>query len=136
LLPALEGLTADVAKREEIEAKLNVIGDQCRLPAETELVLFRITQEALRNVEKHSHAAVAVVTVEFGETRVRITISDDGRGFRLSEGTGYLVHTGKLGLIGMRERAQLLDGTLAIDSEPGRGTTVVVDVPTQGQRAE
>jgi len=134
LLPALEGLTADVAKRNEIEARLDVVGDQRRLPAETELVLFRVTQEALRNVEKHSHAGVVEVTVEFRETAVKITVSDDGEGFRLSEGMDYLLHTGKLGLVGMRERAQLLGGTLAIESEPGRGTTVVVDVPTQEQR--
>jgi signal transduction histidine kinase len=134
LLPALEGLTADVAQQGELQAKLNVIGDRRRLPAETELGLFRITQEALRNAEKHSLAAVAEVTVDFGETRVRITISDNGEGFRLSEGPGHLVQMGKLGLIGMRERAQLLGGTLAIDSEPGRGTMVVVDVPTQGKR--
>jgi two-component system sensor histidine kinase DegS len=129
LLPALEGLTADLLKRIGMETELKVLGDQRRLSAETELVLFRITQEALRNVEKHSGASVVMVTVEFSEARVGITVSDNGIGFHLPETMGNLAHLGKLGLIGMQERAQLLGGTLAVQSDPGHGTAVVVDVP-------
>lgn len=61
----------------------------------------------------------------------RMTIDDDGCGFTAPRRTDDLVTTGKLGLIGMDERARGLGGTLAIHSEPGRGTTVVVDVPVQ-----
>jgi signal transduction histidine kinase len=129
LLPALEGLTSDLAERNGIEAKLEVRGERRRLSAETELTLFRIAQEALRNVEKHSLATVAQIRVEFGEARIRITIRDNGTGFRLSEERGRLVHDGKLGLAGMQERAQLLGGTLAMESAPGRGTKIVVEVP-------
>jgi len=114
---------------------LAVRGHQRRLASETELVLFRITQEALRNVKKHSRASTAVVTVEFSDTRIRITVSDNGKGFQLPEMTGNLAHMGKLGLIGMQERAQLLGGTLTLRSELGQGTTVVVDVPAQ-ERSE
>lgn len=67
--------------------------------------------------------------VEFGEGRVRITVDDNGQGFELPGRTGDLATTGKLGLIGMHERAHLLDGTLMVRSEPGKGTTVTVDVP-------
>ena len=66
--------------------------------------------------------------MEFGEGRVRITVDDNGQGFELPDRTGDLAATGKLGLIGMHERARLLDGTLLIESEPGRGTTVIADV--------
>lgn len=128
LLPALEGLTMDLAKRDGIEAKLEVAGRPRRLPAETELVLFRITQEALRNVEKHSEATRVTILVEFSET-IQITVSDDGRGFQQPEAIGSLAQVGRLGLIGMQERAQLLGGTFTVHSEPGQGTTIVVDVP-------
>jgi len=153
LLPALEGLTANLMEGDGIEAELKVCGDRRRLSPEAELVLFRIVQEALNNVRRHSQASRVVTTVEFGEGRarpelvlskacpepcrrvegqgrkVRITVDDNGRGFELPGRAGDLATAGKLGLIGMRERARLLDGTLTVRSEPGQGTTVTVDVP-------
>jgi signal transduction histidine kinase len=129
LLPALEGLTGDVLRRSGIETELKVLGNQRRLSAETELVLFRITQEALRNVEKHSGASAVTVTVDYGDTRVCITVSDNGIGFHLPEPMSNLAQLGKLGLVGMQERAELLGGTLAVQSEQDHGTTVVVNVP-------
>jgi signal transduction histidine kinase len=129
LLPALEGLMADVKEDDGIETELRVCGDRRRLPPEAELVLFRIVQEALSNVKRHSQASQVVTTVEFDGGRARITVDDDGQGFEVPDRAGDLVSTGKLGLIGMRERAQLLGGTLTVRSELGKGTTVVVDVP-------
>jgi len=128
LLPALEGLMADV-KEARVETELKVYGDRRRLPPEVELVLFRIVQEALSNVRRHSQASQVATVVEFGEGGVRITVDDNGQGFELPDRTGDLATAGKLGLIGMHERAQLLGGTLAVHSEPGKGTTVTVDVP-------
>ncbi len=136
LLPALEGLMADV-KEDGIETKLKVGGDRRRLPPEAELALFRIVQEALSNVRRHSHASRVTTVVEFGEgrtrpeqsRRVRITVDDNGQGFELPDRTSDLAATGKLGLIGMHERARLLGGTLLIQSEPGGGSTVIVDIP-------
>jgi signal transduction histidine kinase len=66
--------------------------------------------------------------VDFGEGGVRITVDDNAQGFELPDRTGDLATMGKLGLIGMHERARLLDGTLTVRSEPGRGKTVTVDV--------
>ena len=128
LLPALEGLLADVEET-GVETELRVYGVRRRLPPDAELVLVRIVQEALSNVRRHSQAPRVVTTVEFGEGQVRMTVDDNGQGFDLPDRTGDLAATGKLGLIGMHERARLLDGTLLIESEPGRGTTVTVDVP-------
>jgi signal transduction histidine kinase len=129
LLPTLEGLTTDLIEKGRIEAELKVLGDKRRLSPETELNLFRITQEALRNVEKHSGASRVVIAVAFSADKVRITIEDDGQGFKQPDRTGELATTGKLGLIGMHERAQLLNGTLTVQSEPSKGTTVTVEVP-------
>ena len=129
LLPALEWLTANLMEEDGIETELKVYGDRRRLPPEAELALFRVVQEALSNVRRHSQASRVVIVVEFGEGRVRITVKDNGQGVELPGTTGDLASTGKLGLIGMHERARLLDGTLTVRSEPGKGTTVTVDVP-------
>jgi len=129
LLPALEWLTANLMQGNGIETELKVYGDRRRLSPEAELVLFRIVQEALNNVRRHSQASRVVTTVEFGEGRVRITVDDNGQGFELPGRTGDLATAGKLGLIGMHERADLLDGTLTVRSELGKGTTVTVEVP-------
>ena len=128
LLPALAGLLADV-KEDGIETELEVCGDRRRLSPEVELGLFRIVQEALNNVRRHSQALQVVTVVEFGAGRAKITVDDDGQGFEPPDGSGDLVVMGKLGMAGMHERARLLSGTLQIQSEPGAGTTVTVDIP-------
>ncbi len=129
LLPAIESLTANLMEENDIEAELKIEGDRRRLPPEAELGLFRIVQEALNNVQRHSQASRVATMVEFNEGRIRITINDDGQGFEVPDGTRNLVATGKLGLIGMQERAQLLNGTLTVQSELGAGTTIIIDVP-------
>lgn len=129
LLPALEWLTANLIAEQGIKAELKVYGQKRRLAPEVELALFRIVQEALNNVRKHSRASQVVTTVEFGEGKVAITVQDNGQGFELPNRTGDLTTMGKLGLIGMHERAHLIDGVLTVRSAPGRGTTVTVNVP-------
>jgi len=132
LVAALGGLTSDLVEKDGIEAELKVAGEVRRLmPEEAELVLFRIAQEALNNARWHSNASRVVVQVEFCPGRVRMVIDDNGCGFNAPERIGDLVSTGRLGLIGMYERARTLGGTLTIQSELGRGTVVIVDVPVQ-----
>lgn len=129
LRPTLEGLTAKLSEEDGIDARLEVLGDERRLSPETELVLFRIAQEALTNVRKHSQATEVVTTVEFGDGMVKVTIRDNGRGFKVPDTSGKLVEVGKLGLTGMFERAELAGGNLTVQSEPGEGTTVVAEIP-------
>jgi len=129
LLPALEGLTSDLIERDGIQAELQVTGTTRRLAPEVELTLFRIAQEALSNVRKHAQATQVVVTVQFINGVVQMTVQDNGRGFKPPSLTSDLTTSGKLGLIGMYERARLLGGTLAIRSKPGQGTCVTVSVP-------
>ena len=129
LLPALEWLTANLMKEDGMKTELKVYGDRRRLPPEAELALFRIVQEALSNVRRHSQASRVVTAVKFSEGRVRITVNDNGQGFDLPGRTGDLATTGKLGLIGMHERARLVNGTLTVHSEPDQGTAIMVDVP-------
>ncbi len=128
LVPAVEGLVA--ALREEgIDAQLEVDGAPRRLEAEEELCLFRIAQEALNNVRRHAQASRVALRLGFYPACVRMSIQDDGRGFEAPDSVVELARSGKLGLIGMHERARILGGTLRIDSRPGQGTTLTVEVP-------
>lgn len=129
LLPALEWVTEDLKSTYWIEVDLKVLGDERRLFPETELLLFRIVQEALRNIAKHAEATRAEVEVKFDEDRVTVTISDNGKGFKPPESLGALTPTGKLGLAGMQERVQLLGGRLKLESKPGKGTKIFVEAP-------
>jgi two-component system sensor histidine kinase DegS len=129
LLPALEYITEDIKSNYWIDVSLIVTGNERRLSPETELLLFRIAQEALRNVAKHAKASKAEVKVEFEIDKVRISIIDDGTGFEVPDNLGSLPQSGKLGLTGLRERSQLLGGTLKIKSELRKGTSVIVEAP-------
>jgi PAS domain S-box-containing protein len=129
LLPALEWLTGELTKEYGVKTSLKVTGSERRFSPEAELILFRIVQEALRNIAKHSQATKAEVKVEFDKHRVQATINDNGVGFELPQNLGDLVKTGKLGLAGMQERVQLLGGSLKLKSGVGEGTTIVAKVP-------
>jgi len=132
LVAALKLIVHDLGRMDGVVAELDVVGEERRLAPEVELGLFRIVQEALRNVEKHATASTALVTVEFDNAAARVNIVDDGQGFRLPERLGDLAGSGRLGLVGMQERAQLLNGRFAVTSEPGKGTNVTVEVPVHG----
>ncbi|HTO26152.1 MAG TPA: GAF domain-containing protein [Gaiellaceae bacterium] len=96
-----------------------------RHTAELEAGVYRIVQEALTNATKHGRAARAVVEVVESDGNVRVTVRDDGVGF------DPVARTDGFGLLGMRERVELLDGTLRLESEPGAGTTVDVVLPAR-----
>jgi two-component system, NarL family, sensor kinase len=100
--------------------------DQRGLPPAVEIGLYRIAREALTNVVRHASATRATVRLERTDGGVRMRITDDGAGFDAS-----LVAPGRYGLIGATERARLLGGSLHIDSAPGAGTTIDVQVPVR-----
>ena len=129
LLPALERLAADAADYSGIETAVKVKGKERRLNEEVELVLFRIAQEAMRNVWRHAQATKTEITVAFEKNQVKVTVSDNGAGFEIPDKLGELARDGKLGLTGMQERAQLIGGELIVKSAPGKGSTVTVEVP-------
>ena len=91
-------------------------------PPEVEISIYRIVQEGLNNAVKHAAATAVRLTVEREDRVVRIRLSDDGRGFDASRKEGF-------GLAGIKERVELLGGTMSIDSWPGRGTCLVVEIP-------
>ena len=129
LSAALRWQVSDLEKRSGVEAELTVSGIERRCSAEVELIIFRIVQEALRNVEKHAQASRVEVAIEFDEGKTKVSICDNGKGFDLRGSLADLPRTGKLGLAGMEERVRLLNGTLKIESKPGKGTRVMIAVP-------
>ena len=129
LIPSLEWLCNEMGKESGIDTRLDIVGSERHFSAEVQVVLFRIVQEALRNVARHSVASQAQVTAVFNEQTIKVTIEDNGKGFALPEIITDLSRLGKLGLTGMQERARLLGGSLKVESGPGKGTTVIVEVP-------
>jgi two-component system sensor histidine kinase DegS len=128
LLPALEGLIDEV-RQHDIESSLSTKGVARRLPVDAELALFRIVQESLNNVRRHSRATRVDVGVEFLERRVRATVHDNGHGFRPQGRMSDLVAAGKFGIAGMEERVQLLGGYFAVLTSLDTGTIVLAEVP-------
>jgi signal transduction histidine kinase len=129
LIPALEWLASDLTEHFNISVEVEITGKERRFPPEKELLLFRIVQEALSNVRKHSSAQRAWITVEFMDKKMILTVKDNGNGFRVPERLSDLTGAAKLGLAGMAERVKLLNGELRISSELDNGTTVIVEAP-------
>lgn len=125
LVAALRRYARDYRGRYSIEVDLEVVGVAERLPPAVETAVYRIIQESLTNIARHAQATTASVLLEQRHNRIRAIIEDDGMGFDVEKVMG----NGRLGLYGMRERAELLNGTLTIESEPGQGTSIFVEVP-------
>ena len=130
LVAALDRLAATFEERSGIRTSVESgLGDE-RLPAETETVLYRLVQEALTNVVKHAGAEAVSIVLARRDDGVTAVVEDDGRGFATEDVDGAA-----LGLVGMRERLALLDGTLAVESSPGSGTSLVAHVPLTSRDA-
>ncbi|HLC20984.1 MAG TPA: GAF domain-containing protein [Candidatus Methylomirabilis sp.] len=132
MVAAIQRLVEDYSQKVGFHIDLQVFGfDGRRLPPATETALYRLVQEALTNVTKHAQAKNVSVILRRGEASVLAIVEDDGKGFNVAEVMGYAAKEKKLGLYGMEERAALVGGKLTIESTPGKGTTVFVDVPLE-----
>lgn len=127
LLPALRWLAEHTTQESGVRVEIRVNGIEHRLRPEVEMIVFRIAQEALKNVARHSKATKAVVTLNFAASNFKMTIEDNGQGFCLPESISDYASEGKLGLARIEQQARLLEGTLDIQSEPGKGTVVTVE---------
>jgi signal transduction histidine kinase len=124
---ALGRLTGRLAEETGMVATATVTGTPTPLSADAEVTLLRVTQEALANVSRHAHADRVAVTLSYMDGEAALDVRDDGDGFTpAADGFGP---NGGLGLRGMRERVEALGGRLAVESAPGRGTTIAVTVP-------
>lgn len=128
LIPALRWYTGQWARQLDVALSFDAQVRDERLTPEGELVVYRMVQEALTNVAKHSGAQRVWVTVEERRGVVRATVRDDGRGFD-AERISTAAHEQRLGLFGMQERLALVGGRLHIASTPGQGTRIIAEVP-------
>jgi two-component system sensor histidine kinase UhpB len=131
LLPALRWYIKEYQQKFSLTVDFQASGLKERLPTEIETVIYRIVQEALTNVARHAQAHTVQVHLEGDAETIQVTIRDDGTGFE-TERHQRRFEPGQehgWGLVGMRERASLLGGTLQITSKPGKGTTIYARVP-------
>jgi len=125
LAAALAGQVREHDRRGTARTRMRVDKGLGELPQEVEVVVYRVAQEALTNAARHANAKNIEIELGRQDSRVVLEVTDDGRGFAFAE------EAKGLGLSGMRERALLVDGTLEIDSRPGKGTTVRLEVPIE-----
>jgi signal transduction histidine kinase len=126
LSAALERFVREWSEHSGVEAEFHASGlSGGRLPPEVETNLYRITQEALNNVQKHAEACKVCVLLECRDGQVMLIVEDDGRGF---DPDGEVGGGGSMGLINMRERTALINGRLEIESAPGAGATLFARV--------
>jgi len=123
---ALERILTRMTEGTGVTPRMQVEGDRRRLPPVVENNLLRIGQEAITNASKHARPARISVTLTFDGRSIRLAVEDDGAGFQVDAQPGG--ERRSFGLVGMRERAELIGGTFELTSAPGRGTRVVVVV--------
>jgi len=129
LVAALRETTTGFAHRTGVSLELALVRLTVRLPAEAELTLYRILQEALKNVEAHSRARHVTVRLSKQGAYIQLTVQDDGIGFKTAQPPAHRRPNGRLGLLSMRERAAFVGGTLAVKSTRRAGTEVEVRIP-------
>ena len=127
-LPVKLRRATEQANGHGIEAAFSLYGAYRSMPPGMEREFLRVGQEAIHNVKKHAGARHLTVQLEYGPAEIALEVRDDGRGFDTSQ--GFISPPGHYGLTGMRERADVIGGTLEVSSEPGSGTTVRLQVMT------
>jgi signal transduction histidine kinase len=128
-LPELLRSEADGLRERGIDVDLEVSGTFDTLTPSQAIVLLRVVQEALANVEEHAGAASARVSIAADRAQLRAEVTDDGAGFDVERTLVEAARRGRLGLVGMGERVRLLGGRLDVDSRPGGPTTIAVALP-------
>ncbi|MEG6585243.1 sensor histidine kinase [Dendrosporobacter sp. 1207_IL3150] len=125
LVPTLKRFLDSLKERANVHGEIRILGEEKRLDSHVEIGLFRVIQEALNNIEKHAKASSVKVIIEFRPGFVSAVVEDDGAGFNSAETAG----SESFGLLGMRERMNLLNGQVTVSSEIGKGTKVSIKVP-------
>ena len=128
LIPALHAFNKSVAERKNLKIHMTAFGGVEEMGDDERTMLFRVAQEALANVVRHARATQVNMVISKIPGAIRMEIRDNGRSF-LVEKTVMAKNPKRLGLVGMKERVEMFGGTLAIASEPGKGTVVCVEIP-------
>ncbi|MCR8660494.1 sensor histidine kinase [Paenibacillus endoradicis] len=129
LIPTLRKLTQDFEEKSKIHTIFEVFGKELRLNSSMEAAIYRLVQEALSNVMKHAEATRVSVGLVFQQDNLRLSMKDNGKGFRNNPNLNSADDRTHYGLIGMYERVELIEGTIDIQSEVGRGTEINIVIP-------
>lgn len=128
LIPALQVFMKKLSARRQIRIRLTAFAGVEKMPSVKRIVLYRVAQEALTNVARHAKATLINVSITRLPDVVRMKIHDNGKSFKVQQVQSTKAHA-RLGLLGMRERLEMVGGTLLIESAQGEGTTVLAEMP-------
>jgi signal transduction histidine kinase len=134
LVAAMNMLVTDSNQKPDLQVDFYRSGKERRLPAPVELALYRIVQEAMSNITRHSEATQASVRIAYKPEGVEIHVQDNGIGFAVPKSPAEFAPGGHFGLLGMVERAELIGGEIQIDSASGQGTRIVIIVPDSPEK--
>ncbi len=129
LIPAIRWYAREHLKNAGTEVNFNIPDETVRLPAHLETMFFRVAQEAVSNILQHAQASSVTVSFQHLNHAVCLEIQDDGRGFHVEQTENKALSRKQLGLLGIRERVSLVGGELKVDSTPGLGTRLQINVP-------
>lgn len=133
LVAALEMLARETSQGSGLPVEFSSSGSERRMSAEVELALYRMVQEALNNAVHHAQAKQISVRIDFSSQNPVLEISDDGKGFEVPKTPAEFAPQGHFGLLGLYERAELIDAQLEILSSPGKGTHLRIHLPSKYQ---
>jgi signal transduction histidine kinase len=133
LIPALHSFVKTFADRTRLRIRLRIFAGVEQLDAAQRTVLYRVAQEALTNVARHAHATQVEMCIEKTAGSTHMWIRDDGRSFPVDQ-TLRSRKNNRLGLLGMRERVEMVGGSFGVESAPGKGTTIEVQIPFRDVR--
>ena len=135
LAPAIRWHARSRLDEAGVQVKFDSMDETLRLPPQIETTLFRIAQEAISNIVRHAQAKSAAIALWREDDTACLWVEDDGCGFDLARISSQALPMQRLGLLGMRERVELVGGEMTIDSAPGRGTRLEVHIPLNGMES-
>jgi signal transduction histidine kinase len=136
LVPALDTYAQRLREVEGLNTVLNATGEFGRLSHNAEVAIFSIVQEAISNAKKHAQASRIDIEVTPSDDNLTVVVRDDGVGFDVKAVTGRYEERGSLGMLNMQERAELVDGELSLSSQPGKGTSISLQLPLSTNLAQ
>lgn len=133
LVPTLRKFVQDFEEKTLIRTVFETTGKEKRLPSAMEAAMYRLVQEAFNNALKHAEATFVSLDMTFQEDSIQMTIGDNGKGFSVEQVESQARIHSQFGLVGMRERVELLQGKIDIESTAGQGTKIKIQVPIKSE---
>lgn len=133
LVPTLRKFVQDFEEKSKIHTIFELIGKEIRMPSAMEAAIYRLVQEAFSNVSKHANATYVSLEISYNPKIITLTIKDNGVGFQVGIVDQPASRNSHFGLIGMKERVELVEGRMDIDSNIGQGTKIMIEIPTTSE---